>query len=211
MQNFLPARKFGWLTRGSAWGFILYFIFYYFIHFSHFFCLSEVSEIKFTKMYLRVIFCVPLLPTCRFTGSGRWSVPCWPECPTSSSLLKAHLVRSWWRVWPVRILILWRRPAWRDRHCPQWHRTPRDPSRTTNRKTTEDTATKGTAVTKHIAMLGLGPKTRSSRVLNSKIVFFFWGGVKYTEWLSWIIQNMSVYFQIIQCNWEIRRRCVKCK
>lgn len=151
-------------------------------------------------------FCVPLLPTCRFTGSGHWLVLCWLECPTSSSLLKAHLVRSWWRVWPVRILILWRQPAWRDRHCPQWHRTPREPSRTTNRKQTEDTAIKRTAVTKHTAILGLGPKTRSSRVLNSKIVFFFL--VKYTEWLRWIIQNMSVYFQIIQCNWEIRRRCL---
>lgn len=39
---------------------------------------------------------------------------------------------------------------------------------------------KGTAVTKHIAMLGLGPKTRSGRVLNSKIVFFLLL-VKYTE------------------------------
>lgn len=83
-----------------------------------------------------------LLPTCRFTGSGRCSAPYWQGCPMTSSLHAAPLVRSWWPVWPVRTSRSWRRQAWQDRRCLQSRKTPWEPSRPASRKTTEETCTK---------------------------------------------------------------------
>ena len=88
------------------------------------------------------LYLISLSPTFRFIGSDQWSVACWLECPTSSSLLAVHHARSWWRVWPVRISRSWRRPAWPDHRCPRSHRTPWEPSRPTNKKTTEGTGMK---------------------------------------------------------------------
>lgn len=83
-----------------------------------------------------------LLPTCRFTGSGRCSAPYWQGCPMTSSLHAVPLVRSWWPVWPVRTSRSWRRQAWPDRRCLQSRRMPWEPSRPASRKTTEETCTK---------------------------------------------------------------------
>lgn len=101
-----------------------------------------------------------LFPPFRFTGLGQCSVLYWLEYPMSSSLRAARHARSWWHVWPVRISRLWRQPAWPGRHCPRSHRMPLEPSRPTNKKTTDGNDRNAYISHADQARLQSGPKTR---------------------------------------------------